>query len=311
MVPPRHSSAPITGLCAHGVELDQSPGKLGFLRETQWEAVPPALLRRQMDDDGYLFCRHFWSRDEVQYVRDSITTQLERLEFLRPDFPRNEARALSGRKVGRAIGNPLDQNDPPLRALVFGDHIMAFFARILGGPIRHLDYIWFRTKGPGIGSPLHCDLVYMGRGTHQLFTAWVPLGDIDLNMGGYLALEGSHRHSERLRPYLSRDVDEYCLNRDSSEAAADGTRWDGTLSENPVALQQSLGGRWLTAEEFQMGDAVFFNMTLVHGSLDNQTDLIRLSVDTRYQLAAAPIDERWVGKNPPGHANSMRRGRVC
>ena len=56
---------------------------------------------------------------------------------------------------------------------------------------------------------------------------------------------------------------------------------------------------------------VIFNMTLVHGSLDNQTDQIRLSTDTRYQLAADPVDERWIGQNPPGHATSMQRGRVC
>ena len=54
-----------------------------------------------------------------------------------------------------------------------------------------------------------------------------------------------------------------------------------------------------------------FNMTLVHGSLDNQTNRFRLSTDTRYQLLADPIDERWVGERPPGHGASQTRGRVC
>jgi ectoine hydroxylase-related dioxygenase (phytanoyl-CoA dioxygenase family) len=232
------------------------------------------------------------------------------LGFLHPASLRDEARAVPGREVGRAMGNPLDQNDPALRALVFGDHIMSFFTRLLGGPARHLDYIWFRTKGPGLGSPLHCDWVYMGRGTHALFTAWIPLGDIDLKLGGYLALERSHLQQERLQSYLCRDVDEDCVGRDG-QGRAGAARWDGSLSKNAAALQRTLGGRWLTAEEFRLGDAVLFNMTLVHGSLDNQTDRIRLSVDTRYQLAADPVDERWVGQNPPGHATSMRRGRVC
>jgi ectoine hydroxylase-related dioxygenase (phytanoyl-CoA dioxygenase family) len=60
-----------------------------------------------------------------------------------------------------------------------------------------------------------------------------------------------------------------------------------------------------------MGDAMMFNMTLVHGSLDNQTDRFRISTDTRYQLSAEPIDSRWVGESPPGHAVSQRQGRVC
>src|SRR6185503_2996477 len=109
------------------------------------------------------------------------------------------------------------------------------------------------------------------------------------------------------RDYLSRDVDEHCVNRNEGSPP----RWDGVLSRNPNLLQQELGGRWLTAEQFRMGDVFFFPMTLVHGSLDNQTDRIRLSTDTRYQLAAEPVDERWVGAQPPGHAAAMSRGRIC
>jgi hypothetical protein len=302
----------IPRLCALGVELDRSPEHFGFLQDTQPGADDLLTLRHRMENDGYLFLRGFWPRERVQAVRDSLTAQLTRLGFLRPGFPRDEARCNSGKEVGRAMGNPLDQHDSLLRELLFGERMMGFFADFLGGPARPLDFIWFRTKGPGHGSPMHCDLVYMGRGTHQLFTAWVPLGDIPLEMGGLLLLEGSHRKSAALQAYLSRDVDTYCENQaDAAEFAAGRKWWDGTLSKNPLAPQQSLGGRWLTAEEFRLGDVLFFTMTLVHGSLDNHTDRIRLSTDTRYQLASDPVDERWIGDHPPGHASAMKRGRVC
>jgi len=307
-VPP----APIVNgrLCAHGVPLDLAPDRFGFLRETATEENV-AVLHQRMEEDGYLYLRNFWDRAEVQAVRDSITSQLASLGFLRPDTPQDEAR-FNGREVGRAMGNPLDQRDPRLRALVFGPRILDFFRSFLGGPVRHFDYIWFRTKGPGLGSPIHCDLVYMGRGTHNLYTTWVPLGDVSLELGGLLVLEGSHRKGEELKSYLSRDVDDFCTNREDAADYASGKKWwDGTLSKNAVALQRSLGGRWLTSPEFRLGDALIFNMTLVHGSLDNQTDRFRLSTDTRYQLAAEPADERWVGDTPPGHALSQRRGRVC
>jgi hypothetical protein len=297
-------------LCALGQPLDLSPDRFGFLRETELDQ-PLEAMRLRMHDDGYLYLRHFWRRETVQAVRDSVTRQLDRLGFLLPGAPLDEAR-FNGREVGRALGNPLDQQDPALRELIFGTRIMDFFTEFLAGPARHLDFIWFRTKGPGLGSPIHCDLVYMGRGTHDLYTTWVPLGDVSLDLGGLLILEGSHRQSERLKPYLSRDVDEYCTNRDDAADYASGKKWwDGTLSKNAVALQQSLGGRWLTSPEFQMGDAVIFNMTLVHGSLDNQTDRFRLSTDTRYQRMAEPVDERWIGTAPPGHALAQRHGRVC
>jgi len=127
-----------------------------------------------------------------------------------------------------------------------------------------------------------------------------------------LVLEGSHRKGEQLQSYLSRDVDEYCTNREDAADYASGKKgWDGTLSKNVVSLQQSLGGRWLTSGEYRMGDVIIFNMTLVHGSLDNQKDRFRLSTDTRYQLVSEPVDLRWVGENPSGHSLAQRRGRVC
>lgn len=297
-------------LCAQGVPLDLNPDAFGFLRETHADESVD-VLHQQMEEDGYLYLREFWNRDKVQAVRDSLTGQLAKLGFLKPGTPPDEAR-FDGREVGRAMGNPLNQRDPLLRDLVFGSRITDFFQSFLGGPVRHFDFIWFRTKGHGLGSPIHCDLVYMGRGTHNLYTTWVPLGDVSLQMGGLLVLEGSHRKGEQLKPYLSRDVDEYCTNREDAADYASGKKWwDGTLSKNAIALRQSLGGRWLTSPEFRMGDAMMFNMTLVHGSLDNQTDRFRISTDTRYQLAAEPIDARWVGENPPGHVASQRQGRVC
>ena len=297
-------------LYAHGLPLELSDDKFGFLVESN-PAESPALLQERMEADGYLYLREFWPRAQVQAVRDSITRQLDALGFLQPGAPVDEAR-FHGREVGRAMGNPLNQQDPLLQNLVFGPRIIDFFQTFLGGSVRHFDFIWFRTKGPGLGSPIHCDLVYMGRGTHNLYTTWVPLGDVNLNLGGLMVLEGSHKKNAELKPYLSRDVDEYCTNRDDAADYASGKKWwDGTLSKNATAVQASLGGRWLTSPEFRMGDAMIFNMTLVHGSLDNQTDRFRLSTDTRYQLAAEPVDPRWIGDNPPGHTTAQRLGRVC
>lgn len=67
----------------------------------------------------------------------------------------------------------------------------------------------------------------------------------------------------------------------------------------------------LAAREFRMGDLLTFNVYTVHGSLDNRSDTIRLSSDSRYQLASKPIDERWVGERLAGHGGDSIRPLIC
>ena len=71
-----------------------------------------------------------------------------------------------------------------------------------------------------------------------------------------------------------------------------------------------MGGRWLTAD-YQAGDLLIFSIRTVHASLDNGSDRIRLSSDTRYQRADEPADERWIGDAPIAHGRAAKRGRIC
>jgi len=59
---------------------------------------------------------------------------------------------------------------PAFTALVGSPRIMGFFARLLGGPARSFDYKWLRVIGTGQSTGPHYDIVYMGRGTHDLYT---------------------------------------------------------------------------------------------------------------------------------------------
>ena len=40
---------------------------------------------------------------------------------------------------------------------------------------------------------VHVDNVYMGRGTSELFTMWIPIGDISVDMGTLAMVPGSHK----------------------------------------------------------------------------------------------------------------------
>src|SRR5439155_13004590 len=146
-----------------------------------------------------------------------------------------------------------------------------------------------RAIAPGKGTASHCDAVYMNRGTSQLVTCWTPLGDIDFPQGGLMVLEKSNTNQRLRDTYCKYDVDTYCENRPH----IDGWKRGGHLSANPNQVQKSVGGRWLTTE-YRAGDILVFTIFTVHCSLDNHSDRIRLSSDTRYQPASHPADERCV-----------------
>ena len=54
-------------------------------------------------------------------------------------------------------------------------------------------YKWLRAVAKGEFTGLHCDRVFLGRGTHDLLTAWLPLGDVPSERGSLLVARGSHR----------------------------------------------------------------------------------------------------------------------
>jgi len=296
-----------------GHKLDQTAERFAWLRRSDDVLEDFAELRNRMREDGYLYLPGFYEREAVVNVRVQVLRQLAEMGYLKAGTPVEDGVFdPENPPPAQARAHPLNQNEPAVSQLLFGPATMDFYAKFFGVEAAHFDFTWFRTKGTGHGSDVHCDVVYMGRGSKKLLTMWTPLGDIDPRMGGLTILEGSHRKSKLLAGYLDRDVDQYCANREDASAYASGEKgWNGSLSKNPLAIQNKFQARWLTSPEFRMGDALIFGMTMVHGSLDNQTGLIRLSVDNRYQPANEPIDPRWVGETVIGHSPAAKVGMVC
>jgi ectoine hydroxylase-related dioxygenase (phytanoyl-CoA dioxygenase family) len=165
---------------------------------------------------------------------------------------------------------------------------MEFFERFVGAPPLGYDRKLGRAKATGEFTGFHVDNVFMGRGTDDLSTVWRPIGDCPVEMGPLLLCPGSHRHERLRETYGQLDVD--------SDAV------DPYFSADPVDVVETIGGPLATAA-FEAGDALIFGPYMLHGSLNNQTDRFRLSVDTRYQSVEDPVDGRWVGSDPIGHYN--------
>ena len=303
----------IPKLTSGGIELDSSPERFGFMRESNDILGDVEVLRERMERDGYLYFPGFLDREEIKIARHAVCEELAAEGLLEPDEPVDLA--IAKPNVDMAFRPDIANGDGAgklLRNVIYGDKVMEFFSGFLGGKATHYDFTWMRTIAPGKGSLPHCDVVFMGRGTKNLYTAWVPFGDVPLHVGGLLLLEGSNNDEGVRRNYCTLDVDTACQNRpNESQLNAAGYPGFGALSYDMRETRNSVGGRLLTAEEFHMGDLLIFSVYTVHGSLDNHSREIRLSTDSRYQLASEPLDERWVGEHPPGHGGNSVKGMIC
>ena len=299
-----------------GKKMDTSPTAFGELRVSTDIAGDPAALQARIAEAGYLFLPGLLNRSDVLAAREETLRRLQAAGYLDPAYPLAEgipaAHVADGFIPQLAIGNR------PLEKIVFQGPMIEFYERFLGGPVRHFDYVWLRAKLPGLAdaTPPHYDILFMGRGTKNLYSSWTPLEDVPREKGGLMILEGSHRLESVKSTYGTLDVDTYCVNGQEAKAIESGEkRWedrfnDGKYSHDAIALRETFGLRWLTAD-FRAGDVLLFGMYLMHASTDNHTRSLRLSTDTRYQLASEPVDERWVGENPPGHGPAGKRGMIC
>lgn len=270
-------------------------------------------LRQHAAATGYVYLPGYFEREDVLNARRIMTAKLARLGAIKPGTDPMDSIYNPGSEVGFSGGRVEAMFDEwePIHNLLYAGRMMDFFRLFLGGPVLHYDYTWNRQVKPGPSTYIHSDVVYMGRGTHRLYTAWVPIGDATFDMGGLLLLEGSNQHQGLQKGYWKSDVDSFCENRPGKKDAwAKGQ--EGWLKGSAAQLRKSLGiqGRWLTAN-YRAGDLVVFDVYTVHGGTDNHSDRIRLSTDSRYQLAHEAVDERWIGENPAGHGPGGKRGRIC
>ena len=328
--PPQSKQVPMTTetlprFTFSGRPLDMSG--IGPLRSSTEVLGDRGELHRRMAADGYLFLPGYLDRGEVAAARMSALERIAASGIFQEGTPLEEGRFKPGTRMRSAQDVPID--NPEIDRLLYSGRMIEFYEFFLGGPVAHFDYTWFRakTQGEGVATEPHCDIVFMSRGTSNLYTSWTPLDDIPFEMGGLMLLEGSHLQEELKATYGQADVNLYCEN--SGEAAEiiaaakaenreltgeerNRILWTtlGPYGKDPVDARADLGGRWLTAD-YRMGDLLVFTMYTMHAAHDNKTDRLRISTDSRYQLASEPIDSRWVGDPPPGNGIEHHRGTIC
>ena len=82
-------------------------------------------------------------------------------------------------------------DDPAIAGMTESPELFDVFETLFGEPAVTYDNKWMRGMAPGGHSAFHMDHIYMGLGSRQLVTTWIPLHDVSWDTGGLAVLEGS------------------------------------------------------------------------------------------------------------------------
>ena len=278
------------GMSSHGHVIPAD--RRGLLREYEGSHDDGAAMGAFIEEEGYLFIRGALNREAVLEARAAVMQRLIEVGEVSPPAAEGIYSGTSKRtEVVQDFGAFWKSicEMPALRKVTHGGALPALMETFFGESVRPFDFLWLRPVAPGRASAFHFDHVYMNRGSDRLVTVWTPLGDVPMIEGALLVVENSHRFDDLIAQFKGFDVD-----KDTSRP--------GHVTMNPVELAIERDVKLLSAD-FRAGDIFVFPMFSLHGSLDNRSPVnrVRLSCDVRYQPAADPIDERWIGDNPIAH----------
>lgn len=288
--------APPVALAANGKVLSTATNRLGYLTPTDPSAGIEA-IRHLYGMQGYVWLKGLLPRRSVIDFRGWVFSHLADTGLVMPGLDPALGLAAAGafdrqladRRIMSLVRSAAYEGfcaQPPLSR---------FMDEFLGG----LSYLHkrkimrFTQPGSPVATPAHYDLVYLRGGTNRVVTAWIPLGDISVDMGGLVYLEGSHAIGVGMEARFNEnnaglDAQERisAYNRNMTEG--------GWVSKDLPEMAERFDTRWLIAD-FEAGDVVLHSPYMIHASTTNQSadGRVRLSTDIRFQNVDDEIDARW------------------
>ena len=290
-------------LLSNGYTLASRPDRLGWLVPS-YPGLPIDVLRDQYDVQGYVWLKHLIAPAEVWDFRARYFAALRSAAMIAPESnPVDGIYAGSGENK-RLVTEKLVEISRWARyeAFCLAKPIVDFYEALFQAPIYLHKRMLIRHTRPGDPNctGAHYDLVYLRAGTDRLCTSWIPIGDIPVDMGGLVYLEGSDGWGRTMEAEfsiknadLSPEERLSAYNKNMNEA--------GWLTKNLPELADRLSTRWLMAD-YEAGDMVVHSPYMIHASTmnENPEGRMRLSTDIRFQRASDEIDPRWQTHWYPG-----------
>lgn len=290
-------------LLSNGFTLSSQPDRLGRLVPSEPD-LPIDVLREQYAAQGYVWLKHLVDPALVWDFRARYFSALRSAGMIAPESDAVDGIYAGGGEDKRLVTEKVIEISRWARyeAFCLAQPIVDFYEAFFQAPIYLHKRMLIRHTRPGDPNctGAHYDLVYLRAGTDQLCTSWIPIGDIPVEMGGLVYLEGSDGWGRTMEAEfsiknadLSPEERLSAYNKNMNEA--------GWLTKNLPALAERLNTRWLMAD-YEAGDMVVHSPYMIHASTMNEDSdgRMRLSTDIRFQRASDTIDPRWQMHWHPG-----------
>ena len=282
-------------LVSNGYTLSNEPHRLGYLVPTD-PRLPMEELREQYRDQGYLWLKGLLDRDTVLAFRRRFFESMRPTGMVAAGSDGAEG-LFFGTQPDRSLHDKLLMEfvrTAAYEAFCLNERIWQFYEAFLEGPVYLHKRKIVRTGLPGstFSTPAHYDLIYLRGGTATVCTSWIPIGDIPVEMGGLVYLEGSDRIGREMEAeFAAKNADlspEERISAYNKNMAAGG--W---VSKNLPDMAERFNTRWLIAD-YEAGDMMVHSAYMIHAATVNMHPTqIRLSTDIRYQRVRDEIDARW------------------
>lgn len=231
-------------------------------------------LQRRLADEGYLFFKQLQDPDKMMELRLDINTVLQEGGWLLPGTD-----PMNGIADVDRVCTEGDEGYTDVYHKVYAlesfhrsahlPEIVDMIARIAGKPVlphpQKIARLWFPQYTEHT-TPTHQDYVHF-QGSFDTWTAWAPVGDCPVELGGLAVLPGSHKVNRVLDHHFS-------LGAGGLNVEVDG-----------------FDGAWHTID-YEPGDTLIFEALMIHRALPNVTDnRMRISLDNRYFAIGNPVSE--------------------
>ena len=297
-------------LTAFNKNLSENPNRLGYLYESN-PKEEVSKLRTRFLKDGYLFLKGLLKKDDVISFREWVFKNLKNTGLLKENIDpkygivsdsiynntNNENFLQSGRAQNSLVKKQISLIVKSTKYESFCSQplLSNFIDEFIDGiSYLHKRKILRHTLPKSDNStPAHYDLIYLRAGTNNIITAWIPIGDIDIEEGGIMYLEGSHTQGIKIEKEfsiknanLSKEEQINAFNKNMTEG--------GWISKDFPNLADKFNTKWLVTN-FEAGDILLHSPYLIHASTNNKSskERIRLSTDIRFQNVSDKIDIRW------------------